>query len=61
MYQKAIQFLKECIEELRKVAWLSRREVVASTAVVGLLVLLIAAFVGLVDWALFKTMGGLFR
>lgn len=61
MVQKSIQFLKECIEELRKVTWLSRREVVASTAVVGLLVLLIAAFVGFVDWALFFAMGGLFR
>jgi len=52
MFNQAIQFLKEVYYELRKVTWLSRKEMIASTLVVVVLVILIAIFVGLFDFFL---------
>ena len=49
---KAVQFLKECYEELSKVTWLSKREVVASTVVVMVIVSLFAVYVSSVDFGL---------
>ncbi len=46
------QFVKEAYAELKKVAWLSKKEVVASTIVVIILVIIIAIFVGSVDFVL---------
>jgi preprotein translocase subunit SecE len=51
---QAIAFLKEAYSELRKVSWLSKKEVVASTAVVIIFVLAVAVFVGLTDFVLSK-------
>jgi preprotein translocase subunit SecE len=49
---KTIQFLREVKIELKKVTWPSRKETVASTAVVIVLVVIVASFLGLVDWGL---------
>lgn len=57
MYQKAVQFLKECVSELKKVTWLSKKEVVASTIVLSLLVGLVAVYVGVLDFILSKILG----
>jgi len=46
------QFVKEAYAELKKVAWLSKKEVIASTIVVIILVIVIAIFVGSVDFIL---------
>jgi preprotein translocase subunit SecE len=46
------QFLREVRVELTKVSWPSRRDVIASTSVVLVIVFLIAAFLGLVDLGL---------
>ncbi|MFZ4583621.1 MAG: preprotein translocase subunit SecE [Acidimicrobiia bacterium] len=43
------QFLREVVEELRKVAWPTRREVVNSTIVVMIAVVLMTVFIFLVD------------
>jgi preprotein translocase subunit SecE len=48
------QFLREVRVELAKVTWPSRKEVIASTSVVLVIVFLIAAFLGLVDLGLSK-------
>jgi preprotein translocase subunit SecE len=48
----ARQFLREVRVELTKVSWPSRRDVIASTSVVLVIVFLIAAFLGLVDLGL---------
>ncbi len=46
---KATQFLREVKIELKKVTWPSRKETVASTAVVIILVMIVSSFLGLVD------------
>ena len=48
------QFLREVRVELKKVNWPSRKETVASTSVVIILVLLVAIFLGLIDLGLSK-------
>jgi preprotein translocase subunit SecE len=49
---KAIQFLREVKIELKKVTWPSRKETMASTAVVIVIVIIISVFLGIVDWGL---------
>lgn len=53
---KTVQFLREVRIELKKVAWPSRKQTLGSTAVVLVLVLLISAFLGLVDVGLTSIM-----
>ena len=50
----ATQFLRDSKMELKKVKWPTRKELLASTAMVILLVLAIAFFLGLVDLGLIK-------
>ncbi len=52
MFEKFKLFLKEVKAELKKVVWPTRRDTIASTSVVVILVLIIAAFLGLVDFGL---------
>jgi preprotein translocase subunit SecE len=56
-YQSAVQFIKEAHAELRKVSWLSRKEVIASTIVVILLVIVVAAYVSATDFILSRILG----
>jgi preprotein translocase subunit SecE len=58
--QQAIQFVKEAYAELTKVSWLSRKEAVASTIVVVMLVIVVAIFVGFTDFILSRFMAILF-
>lgn len=51
---KAGHFLREAKVELKKVKWPTRKELLASTAVVIVLTLLLAFFLGLVDFGLIK-------
>ncbi|UCF84178.1 MAG: preprotein translocase subunit SecE [Desulfobacteraceae bacterium] len=51
---KAGQFFREARMELKKVKWPTRKELLASTAVVIVLTLIIAFFLGLVDFGLVK-------
>jgi preprotein translocase subunit SecE len=50
----AVQFLRECKIELKKVKWPTRKEMLASTSMVIFLVLAIAFFLGLIDFGLIK-------
>ena len=45
----SIQFLRDCKMELKRVKWPSRKELLASTAMVIILVLVIALFLGVAD------------
>ncbi|MBR3655382.1 MAG: preprotein translocase subunit SecE [Elusimicrobia bacterium] len=54
---KAIQFFKDAYFELTKVTWLTRKEVVATTFVVIVFVIIMALFVGLVDMILSGALG----
>jgi len=52
-----IIFLKEAWAELKQVSWLTVPQMVASTWLVLILVLLMAIFVGSVDFVLSRFMG----
>ncbi len=52
--QVAVQFLRESRMELKKVKWPSRKELLASTAVVIALVIIVSFFLGLIDLGLIK-------
>ena len=54
MFEKVTQFLREVRVELKKVVWPTRKDTVASTSVVVILVIIIAIFLGLVDFGLSK-------
>ena len=54
MVQSSLQFLRESRTELKKVKWPTRKELLASTAVVIGLVLVISFFLGLIDFGLIK-------
>ena len=58
--KRIIQFFQESFAELRKVTWPSRDEAVASTKVVLVSSIIIALFLGLVDFILFKFVDALF-
>lgn len=50
----ATQFLREAKIELKKVKWPTRKELLASTAIVIFLVLVVALYLGLIDFGLVK-------
>ena len=52
--QVAGQFLRESKIELKKVKWPTRKELLASTAMVIFLVLIVALFLGVIDFGLIK-------
>ena len=52
MFEKVKQFLKEVKIELKKVVWPTRKDTIASTSVVLVIVMIIAVFLGLVDFGL---------
>ncbi|MBP5430618.1 MAG: preprotein translocase subunit SecE [Elusimicrobiaceae bacterium] len=54
---KAIQFIKDSVAELKKSTWLSRQEVIQSTILVGIVVVLVSAYVGLIDFGLTRILG----
>ncbi len=51
---KSIQFLRESKTELKKVKWPNKKELLASTVMVIFLVLVVALFLGIVDFGLIK-------
>ncbi|VBB42187.1 Protein translocase subunit SecE (fragment) [uncultured Desulfatiglans sp.] len=57
--QRARQFLREVKIELRKVKWPTRKELIASTSVVIVLVMIISFYLGLVDFGLIKIIKGI--
>ena len=52
--QKVRQFLREVKVELKKVTWPTRKETIASTMVVVILVLIVSLYLGLIDIGLTK-------
>jgi preprotein translocase subunit SecE len=52
MIKKANNFFRGVISEVEKVTWPGRREVIGSTMVVVVLVLIIATYIGMVDFLL---------
>jgi len=52
--QKGMAFLREVRVELKKVTWPTRKQTAGSTVVVIILVFILGAFLGLVDFSLSK-------
>lgn len=51
-FRVTVQFLRECRMELKKVKWPTRKELLASTAVVIVLSLIVSFFLGTIDFVL---------
>ena len=60
MVTKAIQFLSEVRSEVKKVTWPTKKEAMGGTAVVLVVVFIMALFLGLVDMVLSKIIGVIF-
>jgi preprotein translocase subunit SecE len=54
IFEKVVQFLKEAKVELNKVTWPSSKQTLASTSVVIIVVIIVSAFLGIVDFGLAK-------
>jgi preprotein translocase subunit SecE len=52
MFNKIKKFLNDVYQELQKVAWPSKEELMGSTAVVIIMSVIVAAFIGVVDWTI---------
>ena len=52
IFQTSAQFLKDAKTELKKVKWPTKKELLASTTMVIILVLVVALYLGLVDFGL---------
>ena len=58
---KIVQFFKDSYAELRKVVWPSREDVLASTKVVIVSTVIVAFFLGFLDFLLVRGIDLLFR
>lgn len=61
MFEKLKRFLREVRAEMEKVTWPGRQEVQAATLVIIALVLLLAVFIGGVDFIVSRLLGLFFR
>ncbi len=61
LLQQGVQFLQDVRVEMKKVSWPTRKETIGSTAVVIVVVLLIATFLGIVDLGLSVFVGSLLK
>jgi preprotein translocase subunit SecE len=61
MYAKAVQFLHDVRSELRKVTFPTRKETLASTAVVIVVVFILAIYLGIVDVVLSTVITSILR
>ena len=61
MFEKLKRFLREVRAEMEKVTWPGRQEVQAATLVIIALVILLAVFIGGVDFIVSRLLGLFFR
>jgi preprotein translocase subunit SecE len=61
LLEKLRNFLREVRVEMEKVTWPGRKEVQAATLVIIALVLLLAVFIGAVDFVVSRALGLFFR
>ena len=60
-YGKSVQFFQDVRSELRKVTFPNRKETIASTGVVIVVVFIIAIYLGMVDFVLSMVLGSLLQ
>ncbi len=56
MFKKLVKFLREVKVELKKVSWPNRAEITGSTGVVIVNVIIVALYLGILDYILQKIM-----
>ena len=61
MFKKIKKFLNDVYQELHKVAWPSKQELIGSTIVVIVMSVIVAAFIGIVDFVLKEMVNLLIR
>ncbi|MFA5411607.1 MAG: preprotein translocase subunit SecE [Candidatus Omnitrophota bacterium] len=61
IFAKPINFLQEVRQELGKVSWSSRQELIGSTLVVIVVTVIMALFIGIIDLLLSKALSLVFR
>ena len=61
LFHKPLNFLIQVREELKKVSWSTRQELLGSTVVVIVITFLMTAFIGVVDLFLTKMLTVIFR
>lgn len=54
IFQKIIQFLNGSKVELKKVTWPNKKQTLASTSVVLIIVFIVAIYLGIIDYVLAK-------
>lgn len=52
MFKKISEFLKEVKNEMKKVAWPTKKETISSTAIVVIVVFFLSFFIGICDFGL---------
>ena len=52
IFARAARFFRECVSEMKKVTWLSRKETTKSTLVVLTVVVALSVLIGVLDTAL---------
>jgi len=58
--QKLIKFLKEVRNELNKVTWPTKNEIIGSTIVVVIVSIIMSIFIGIIDFGLDKGVRAIF-
>jgi preprotein translocase subunit SecE len=61
IFRKPINFISEVKQELAKVAWSSRQELIGATFVVIAITTLTTVFIGIIDLSLSKILSILFK
>lgn len=61
IFKKINNFIKETKQELSKVSWSTRHELMGSTAVVIVVTSIMAVYIGLIDLVLSKFLSVMFR
>ena len=61
VYKKTVNFLQEVRQELGKVSWSNRQELIGSTVVVIAITFLTALFIGLIDLLLSQILSLVFK
>ncbi len=61
MFRRLIDFFKGVIDEMRKVSWPSKEEVIASSRVTIVFILILSLILGLVDFIVSTLIGLLLR
>jgi len=61
VFKKIANFIRESKQELSKVAWSTRQELIGATAVVIVVTSILAVYIGVIDMALSKFLRVMFK